>query len=399
MFLRDRSWIGAWHETGAIGQSSTYYLGAVAATLSALTSANQKRVSKSNPEGKHTSPQANSGASRIIWTAAIFSLPHLLGQLIGFLLTSRSSPPGLHLFWGYLALGQVVILLSVSIGWLCGAVLSRISSIIVSGGGWVLLIAASDAGPINVVMRGRPEMAVDSFALAIRAMAVSALLASLAWTTSKNTACQRLPRLVPTSVATILVVASFSYGADVVKLRIPPEASALCISGRVRICVWPEQEKYLVDLAHTSARIDALPDVFEKPYEINSTGLKGTDNQASQRSGRESEPSPTFEIIGGSIWSYAGAFAAAIERETFRFTDELCQWRNLSPADDRRLLVLDAWLEAYLAGNGQPDYRTNAPPSIQGAFLEGRAIANGRTASDQFKWAEKEVIEMRQRYC
>jgi len=103
---------------------------------------------------------------------------------------------------------------------------------------------------------------------------------------------------------------------------------------------------------------------------------------------------PTFMIIEGSPWSYTGAIAGTIMSETWGD----CFRRDRSDADRLRTHALSAWLNAYLAGSGSPDFSTNAPPDVEAAWAEGRAMAEA-SLTEQFTWVEREITDLRQSYC
>lgn len=79
--------------------------------------------------------------------------------------------------------------------------------------------------------------------------------------------------------------------------------------------------------------------------------------------------------------------------------NDSCDWEMITPSDGDRRSTINAWLETYLAGGGDPDYQTNAPAEMQEAWARGREIAKSQSLDEQFQWASGEVNELRGRYC
>ncbi|MGN9766029.1 hypothetical protein ACTMS2_12770 [Micromonospora sp. SD12] len=340
-------------------------------------------------------------ACRLGSTGLLLSLPYLVGQSVAFAMTAPNWPPGISLWWGYVALGEFVVLLSVALGWFVGKLLSPVFAALVAALGWVLLVVIVNLAPGNIVLRGRPEMMVNTVGLGVRILAVGTLLAALAWLPLKPPSNWRIIQAWPSVVAALAVVFALS-AVGTLTPRNPVQKAVACASEGPRICVWPEQRKYLPELREVSERVRALPAAFQWPVELNAVGLKQQRQLGSNGEVRvvDDLEAPTFEIIQGSIWSYSGSIASAIQVRTFQFADaDACAWNRLTPSDERRLLVLDAWLEGYLAGSSRPDYRTDAPAEIQQAWEEGWSIASEKGKSDQFSWAEREVVDLRGRYC
>lgn len=341
-----------------------------------------------------------SEAHRLGATLVVLLIPYLIGQAVAFAVTARTFPPGVHLWLGYFLLGIFVILLAVALGWACGQLLGPVFSALVAALGYLFLVALLDRVGF-VVVTGRPDVAVAPLPLALRLAAVVALLLVIVWLPASGALRQPKQRglvLLPAVLPLVMVMVTTSAVAE----RKPPGDKVICIEGATALCIWPEHEKYLPQLRDLNARIDLLPDIFVRPPRINEVGLQksryiGPDGK--EYVGYEVGP-PVFYILEGSPWSYAGAIGNAITGSTFGFKDvQTCNWQRLTPPDQGRLWAIGAWVEAYLVGQGSPDYHTNAPAEMQEAWAKGRAVAGDSSRVEQFRWVEGEVSDLRGRYC
>ncbi|MFY1637735.1 hypothetical protein ACN27F_31440 [Solwaraspora sp. WMMB335] len=334
-------------------------------------------------------------ANRLGATVVVLLIPYLIGQAVAFAATARTFPPGVHLWLGYALRGIFVVLLSITLGWACGKLLGSVFAALTAAMGFLFLITLLDMSGF-VVVSGPPERTVDPGPLALLLASVLVLLLVMLWLPASHALRRRRTLLlVPAAIPLAVVLTVTSAVTD----REQPGDNVICVEGSTALCIWPEHEKYLPPLRDVSARVDLLPESFVRPPLINEVGIKKTwflwpDGQ--WRLGYETGP-PIFTILEGSPWSYAGAIGTAITSSTFDF--DACDWTDLSSSDRERFWVIGSWLEAYLVGQGSPDYHTNAPAEMQQAWSRGREIAGGDPLSDQFQWADEEVNDLHGRYC
>ncbi|MEO3779969.1 hypothetical protein ABGB16_24685 [Micromonospora sp. B11E3] len=339
-------------------------------------------------------------AHRLAAALAVLLVPYLIGQVVAFTVTARTFPPGVHLWLGYVLLGLFAILLAVALGWACGRLLGPVFSAFAAAMGFLLLTVLLDRVGF-VVVSGRPEVAVAPVPMALRLGLAAALLLVTLWLAGVEAPRQRRRRaaaLLPVALSLLVVMGVTAVVAD----REPLGDKALCLDGSTRLCIWPEHEKYLPELREINARIDQLPSAFKRPPLINEIGLVKSSYigpDGTKHLDYEAD-SPVFHILEGSRWSYAGDIGKAITNVTFGLQDlQACDWMEITEPDQIRLAVVDKWLEAYLVGGGSPDYHTNAPEGLQQAWAKGRAVAKDLPRTDQFRWTEGEVSDLRGRYC
>jgi hypothetical protein len=396
LFLRTRYWIGIWPETGAAAQVPAYLLGPLTAGAAAWAASAPVRHGTVEQCAAARVPHRVSEAYRLGATVILLLTPYLVGQLVAAAPTARTFPPGLGLWFGYVMLGLFVTLLTVALGWFVGMFFTSVFATMTAALGCLLLIGLLDRGPEPIVVTGSPEVMVGATGVVLRLVLVIALLAGLVGVRGTGRGS-----ILPAATALVLVVAMATTG--VIVDRNPPGDGVLCVRGATALCVWPEHRKYLAMLRGFESRIAALPAEFVVPHTVDEYGLVPTgvsgpgDHEVVVDT---ADPTPTFVLTEGSAWSAANDLSNAIAETTFHFqAPTTCHWDTRTDADQSRLNAVGAWLQSYLVGGGTPDYRTDAPTSMQQAWAAGRAVAADDTLTQQFAWAGKEVTDLRGRYC
>lgn len=270
LFLRNRYWIGVWPETGAAAQVPAYLLGVVGAGAAAWVSSapvrqgmgEQLRVARAHP--------AVLESYRLGATVIMLLVPYLIGQLVAFVCTARTFPPGVILWVGYACYGVFVLLVAVVLGWLCGKTVGPVFAALVSS--LAFLFATSLLGRWSgfFVLTGRPEKTIEPVALVLRLAAILVLLLALLWLGVPGRTRRTTLGLASATLSLVAVM----VGTDVVVDRQPPGDDVLCDEGRMMLCVWPEHEKYLSELRELNARVDLLPEAFTLPERVNEPGFE-----------------------------------------------------------------------------------------------------------------------------
>lgn len=400
LFLRSRTWIGVWPETGAAAQLPAYLMGILVAGAAAWAAGAPSRHRLGEQVSASRFPPAVSEGHRLASTIIVLVTPYLTGQIVAFVITARTFPPGVHLFLGYAGLGLFVMLMAVALGWACGLLLDgQVFPALTAVMGFFLLAAALGRTG-SIVLTGPPESTVDPIALMLRLGLVTALMLALIWLPATDRDRPSGRKALVAAIAALPLVATV-VGTRPVVDREQPGTNVICLDGASKICIWPEHEKYLPQLQKLNARISLLPATFVPPPLINEAGI--TKTRYIGPDGKEyisyGGGPPIFYIFDGSPWSYADDIGNAINKSTFGFNDDQnCDWQELSQSDQERIWAVDKWMETYLVGDGAPDYQTDASNEMQVAWSKGREIAS-RARVDQFRWAEQEVRDVRARYC
>jgi hypothetical protein len=394
LFLRTRYWIGDWPDTGAAALVPAYLLGVVgagAAAWAAGAPARHGMTEQLTPSRVH--PMA-ADAHRLGATLVVLLIPYLIGQLVAFAVTARTFPPGVWLWFGYATLGVFVILLATALGWTCGKLLGPVFAALLASLGFLFFTTFLGRMTKFYVITGPPEEMVDPLPLALRFCTIAVLISAILWLNTHRISNKQTLTLIPALIPLLIVMVATSPVTD----RPLPGDNVICVKGKTTLCLWPEHEKYLPVIKEISARVDALPDAFQIPPLINEFGIEKTEYIAPDGVSWSIESAaPTFKILEGSPWSYAGEIATAVNTTRLNYQD--CDLANSTPSDDARMSAVYAWLEAYLVGGGNPDYHNNAPQDMKDAFAKGHKIANSASLEEQFRWAAGEVSDLSARYC
>lgn len=399
LFLRNRYWIGVWPETGAAAQVSTYVLGPIVTGAAAWAAMAPARYELTEQLAATRVHRAVSQAFRLGATIVLLVVPYLIGQTVAFTMTARTHPPGLGLWFGYFAHGVFVTLLTLSLGWIIGTFSRSPFAALGAALACLLLLGLADRWWWEFsVISGPPDMAVDLPGVVVRLVSVVALLATLLWVPAGK---RRATVLVAPALGVLAIVVAM--GVTPVTVQRPPAGEdAMCVDGRMSLCIWPEHEKYVPALEELLTRVDALPATFVLPPRMNQFGIERIWQVEEGPDGLVFRPvadgAPYFYILAGSRWSFASDISSAIMNTTLVFAPGQCERPAPEHPDMARVWALHAWLETYLAGGGDPDYRTDAPPEMQNAWAIGRAMAKNPLV-EQFRWAEREVNDLRGRYC
>ncbi|MEU5941042.1 hypothetical protein ABZ807_18025 [Micromonospora sp. NPDC047548] len=404
LFLRNRHWIGVWPETAAAAQMPATLLSGLAAAAAAWSVAAPARHGTAEQSLPLVVPRWRRELPGAAAVVAYFVAVSLLGQLVGVVVTARTAPPGFGLWPGYVVMALVVIVLAVAFGHAVGKVLSGRFAAAVAGLAW-LIIAMYLGQLLDLsVLDGRVYDQINLLTITVRLLFAVVLLALAILLPPLNLrvgghippgagepfALRRLgPAAVVSAATVVLLIAAAGLGSPI-EAR-PEPAAALCQGTKVQVCLWPEHKKYEKDVAEITARIDRLPAFFTIPPRFDEYGLsyRSMSTDATVFYTDRGDRPPYFFILDGSIWSITGTMATEIVARSLTF----CADEGASKGEqvDLRAVELQNWLEGYLVGGGQPDYRTNASSERQAAAARGHERANQGSAAVQFAWASELV--------
>ena len=405
MLLDTTAWIGSWPETAAAAQVPAFWLAPWVAALAAWSGAAPWRHGVS--ERLMATPRCAIAveAPRLVATSLLLVLPFLTAQIVAAALTARSFPPGPGLFAGYTLLGASLTLVSVAVGWFAGRRFGSWTSVFAAA---VLCTAVTYLGQQGggLLVAGRPQQTVRWQGTGVRLVLTVSLLVAVLWATP---AVRRWTGWV--SIAVLGTVLGLVVAAGVpVAARSLTEQDATCVAGRLRLCLWPEHEKYLPLVRSVGDRAARLPAAFTLPPVAVENGIRLVAEPAISPSAASlpSAASPAgrsparavFAVRDGSVWSAAGDLAEVITQRTVDAAPS-CPGSSptgtTAPADWTHRVRLVAWLEAYLAGGGSPDYHDDASAEIRQVQAEGRRIANDTPREQQFTWAAAELAQVAHR--
>lgn len=394
LFLRTDYWMGIWPEAGAAAQVPGFFLSLVGVSAAAWTSGARSRQHVDEQLSAASLSTVRIEAARMAVVLFVVIVPYVVGAVVAAAVTLPQGAPGVGQYFAYVALGLVGLLLATGWGWLLGRLLPGRFAAVTALLSWLIVgyVLSDTTGMLAISGPPRREVSVE--AVTVRGfVAVLFCLSLLALPFRRSAAGVRLtPAVVAVPVTTLGVAVTLLSTQPVVERPIP--RAVPCVQGEIRVCYWPEHEKYVPVMEDVVARAEKLPDVFTLPSRLNEYGTERNDVVANGVLHRQ--VGGDFTIAEGSVWSLALDFSIAISGETFQG----CDWDRAREAkDDRRITAVEHWMEKRLAGGGSPNYRIEAGASVTKARAVGARMAETKTEKEQFAWAEREVDEFRADYC
>ncbi|MEV6522259.1 hypothetical protein AB0M43_09985 [Longispora sp. NPDC051575] len=408
LFFRNRYWIGVWPETSAAAQMPAYLTSGLAAAAAAWSVGAPHRHGTVEQKLPLAVPRWRREVPPVATVLLYFVLISLIVQAIAFGLTLRTNPPGIELWPGYVVMGLTVICLAVAFGHVVGKALSGRFAAAVAGLAWFIVSMYLGSQWDFGVVSGPVYNELDTLTVMVRLLGAVALislavalpnfLARERAAVSRRTERRWLRPAVVVTVAAVVLCAVTAVLGSPVKGREKP-AEVLCVGVRLKVCMWPEHQKYQSAVEDIVQRAERLPAVFVLPGRFDEYGvsyqMRVVDGviDLTDRSGLP----PYFYIPDGSTWALSGTVATEIMKVSLRY----CAKAPFSKGEqvDLRANETEAWLEAFLAGGGRPDYHTNRSGEAAAAARRGEERANHGSEAEQFAWAGERVTEYNAASC
>ncbi|MCS0602515.1 ABC transporter permease [Streptomyces sp. LP11] len=392
LFGRAQWWIGVWPQASAAAQVPAFYLGPFLAAYAAWASGRIHRLGFEDQHIAGTRPRWQVEGTHIAAVAVYGGAAYAVGAAVAAAVSYHDAGPG-FLWPGYLLLGGALIVVCIALGHLAGRWFPSAFATPVISGLACFLVVTMNGGPSKAglfVLSGAPDVEVSPGRLAVRwGLALSAVAVAVltprtlpGYIGARGTLIARLPA-IGTSVLALACLAGVLTAGPVQTARAEP-GSPTCTRTEPKICVWPEERKYLPRLEAMAARVSALPAVITSPSEFHEQGLRGGKGQDID-----------FSIFEGSMWEVADSMSIAVSRAS---TPPFCQASD-SGAEDRRMMAyfeLDSWLAARISGAGQPSDIHGGPPGV-----DQKAIARliKRPEPAQENWAKKRIKVIKDTPC
>ncbi|MEV0396509.1 hypothetical protein [Polymorphospora rubra] len=379
MFGRSTYWIGVWPQAAVAAQIPVIFtapfLAAFAAFLGGRAqtrgTGEQMRVSPRSPWAAH----AAALGSVLAYGIAVY----LGGQAVAAAVSLGE--PGIGWLWlGYTGLGLTVVLAAVGLGYLLGALYpsSWIGPVCAGLGFFILvnlLIERFDFYPLTAYMSETfvPTAYASRFIVAAALVVVAVVAAVL-----RNDPGRLSPSRIAVSAATmcLLLVGSFAVVSTPELMRARTPVDPDCTDTTPKLCVWPENHKYLGELTAMASRMARLAEAGIKvPTVSYEAGLR---------------PGPSgFLIIEGSMWAVASHLSGEILMANQ--PDLTCDWTELSDTYRRASGEFAFWVEASIVGGGHRDFRGGNPDIDMDAI---ERVVNNDDETRQFVWAAQRLATM-----
>ncbi|MEV7087460.1 ABC transporter permease [Streptomyces sp. NPDC093085] len=384
LFGRARWWVGVWPQASAAAQVPSFYIGPFLAAYASWSAGRTHRLGFEDQIAAGSKSRWKIELIRLSATVVFGLAAYSTGALVAAAVSFDDAGAG-FLWPGYLLLGGTLIVLCTAVGHITGRWFPSSSSIPVICGLACFAALAMMGGPSGAglfVLSGAPDIELDAQGLALRlALALAAValavqpprvLNGYSEGTAKLSA--RLPAVGCVVLAAACLAGMFSSGP----LRVARQAprAPLCTTAEPKICLWPEEEKYLPQVEDMARRVSELPSKFKSPAVFYEEGLQ-----------RNASNDTDFSILEGSMWEVANGMSISISRTS---TPPYCPAEN-NAAEDRRMMAyfeLNSWLAARISGAGQPANMHGGPPGV-----DQREIAKmiEWPEVDQESWALKRL--------
>ncbi|MEU8272908.1 hypothetical protein ACFYOK_18495 [Microbispora bryophytorum] len=356
LFGRSSWWIGVWPQASAAAQLAGHAFGTLAAAAAAWSAGREHRTGITEQLSSSMRGRWQADAIQLGSTLVYIAAPYALGAAAAAAVSVREAGPG-FLWPRYLLLGAGTLLMNASIGHLAGKLISgRFAPTLVVAGSMVVLNLFGARRLELVVMSGMPQIELSPLALASRIL-LAGVLAVVAVV---------LPGRIPRggawhgrawrtgTVGTALIAVSgcvIAMGAAGPLRGVrPAPRTPLCSEGAPRVCLWPDNIKYLPQVAAMASRLAALP-----------TGLVKLPDTFYERGVQpNSDPSSGFLIIEG-VSSVPDALAGSVLERTL----PVCDISDAdTPAYFRQLWPMHQWLAIRAYGSRFPEFMKGGPPGV-----------------------------------
>ncbi|MGB2567891.1 hypothetical protein ACPFP2_05485 [Micromonospora citrea] len=273
LFGLDREWIGVWPQTSAYAQRPVMFLAAAAAAAAAWSSGRAARQGMTDRILTSARRPEMVELTRIAATVA-YAITAYAVVVLAAIVTTALATDDIVIWPSYLLLGATTIVTATAIGDLAGRHLHTKIAAPIAGAGVLVAVFATTSQPVFsfVVLSGKPQVELTPRALAARTvLSLVALVAAIFWSPDTPMSRQGRPRAarrVGAAFVAVLVgtlaVAGVAAAGPVSRPREAP-SEPRCAGTDVRVCVWPENRKYLPHTLELAERITAATAMTPKP--------------------------------------------------------------------------------------------------------------------------------------
>lgn len=397
VFGRSQYWMGIWPQASAAAQlPSLFFAPLVAAAV--CWSANRSLgtgMAEYRSAVARASWRIEAVQLAVALTYAITA--YLTGAVAAAAVSLADAGPG-FLWPGYVLLGAGVITACAAVGHFVGRrSRSPVVSPVICGLACFVVIAAAGGhnGLELFFLSGPPQLGLDPLPLTARMLIALLLLLFAVFAPvppPRGAARWRgaRPRTAVACWATVMAAALMALPA-VGPVRVERTASEgpLCSSGVPRVCLWPENRKYLPELSAMAERLAGIPqDWVRPPDSFHERGLRpdGPDAVAGG-----------FDTTEGQMWFAAVTMASATKKHSLE-PSQPCDPRR-SPEAEQAYAASDElwlWLQFRALGTtGDPQMRISGPQGPVAAAREAVRMSE----DDQRRWTGQRLAALRKANC
>ncbi|MFJ7273505.1 ABC transporter permease [Kitasatospora sp. NPDC098663] len=385
IFGRSQWWIGVWPQASVAAQLPSLYFGPALAASATWTAGRARRAGITEQLGASARPAWQLELAQLAATLSYGTLVYLVGAVSAAVVSISDAGSG-FLWPGYLLLGFGVMVGCAGLGHLVGRwSASPYAASAVCGLGCFLFLAwIGKPSALDLLMlSGDPFVKVAVSPLLVR-LALGCGLAAIAVLVARPGARLRgrvgwrataTRRFASLGAVAVFVLAAVAVGpAGPIRIQ-RAAAEPLCSETAPRVCLWPEDRKYLPEVTAMAGRMSKLPTgMFTVPGDYYEQGL---------RSGQVND----FYILEGSLWDPAISMGSAIVQHE---VPPLC------PKVDTKLVEqiglasgeLSMWLAVRIYGGGRPASMHGGPPNVD---MEAVARLATQPEETQIAWVQQRL--------
>lgn len=392
IFARQTYWIGVWPQASAAAQIPALLLAPLSGAASVWAASRLRRTGTGDLLDRSAKAAWKVETVSLLGSLVVALIPYGLGVLLAGLVSIPLAGSG-FLWPGYLWLGGVLIVGSVTFGHAVGRCTRSPAISAMAVAFTVLLANFYFAGTLGMYYAdGSPDRRIAMVPAVARILPVSVLACLIVTIRPRSWRLRhpnrqrtgQWPKLVLGAVAIVLSFFAISLSGPTAAARTPP-STPVCTHGSVKICFWPEENKYLPAAQQMAERVAQLPhDVLTIPSRYYEFGLRGNDPRKND-----------FYIQEGDLWGVADSIALHI---AIASDPPFCGAAR--PADQRRVLhaewTLQLWLATRVFGAPRPSSIHGGPPGVN--IREVAAVATWSQAR-QVHWARTELSIAREVEC
>ncbi|SOR80128.1 hypothetical protein SCNRRL3882_3584 [Streptomyces chartreusis NRRL 3882] len=388
VFGRSQWWIGVWPQASAAAQIPAIFFAPAFSAAAAWSVNRSLRTGMLEQRRNSAQPLWKLDLIHFLATLTHGIAVYTIGIVAAALVTFPDAGRG-FLWPSYLLLGAATITACAAVGHIVGRLTnSPFAAPVICGLATFVGLGSLGKSLGLFVLSGSPAYEVPSKALAPRIVlaAVLVAIAVLAPSLFKPTTLwspkgdQRLVIGMGFVGAVITTMVLISMSGPI---QAPRSASVdpLCSQGAPKVCVWPEDKKYLNELAAMAQRLDEIPqDWITVPRAMYERGLR----KPSEKTAND------FEVLEGNFWFVSPNMAGSVMELSLHVQ---------CPEDEAVGLAireLEAWLEVR-ANNNQPRRGIyGGPPGVDYNMLSRVAAA---TEAEQKTWVDNRLRATRKTSC
>ncbi|MFI8386230.1 ABC transporter permease [Streptomyces sp. NPDC085540] len=395
VFGRSQYWIGVWPQASAAAQIPALFFAPAFSAAAAWAVGRSLRRGIAEQRGAAARPAWHMEAAQFTATVTYGVVVYGLGAAAAAAVSVPDAGPG-FLWPSYLLLGISVMIACSAVGHAVGRLArSTVAAPVICG--LACFVAVGGAGsPRNLgfyVLSGDPGIEINRVALAVRLALAAALVAAAVcvpallrrgrtgWAPGTGYRAVGLGALL----AVVTAVGSLPVAGSIRADRAAPK-EPLCSNGSPRVCLWPEDRKYLQQTSAMAERLGAIPqDWIRTPDAFYELGVRPDGPETAN----------DFSIVEGNLWFAAPNMAGSIIQLSLPPRCEALSPENANKVGTA-IAQIEMWLEFRAMGTSEtPNVQSDMPPG-------DLAAAQGATRlpeAGQADWVQQRLNVIHEAPC